>query len=120
NNLGIMEWDAGNIVGAKNYFTKSCENKNTNACENLNELESEINQNKEEKVEYISIYDKMQNGGCIDSRNFGYVIVEKIDNKNYLLRSDASFNHKNAILKTKEAIYEQTGLPVGINIKKVG
>ena len=62
----------------------------------------------------------MSKGQCVESRFVGYRIVGKIDDHTYELRGDGVAFERQAVLETKEAIFDTTGLPVGISIQRTG
>ena len=56
---------------------------------------------------------------CISPLAFDFEIVQKNNDHEYIIQGEGG-SFRNGILKTKRAIYDSTGIPVGIKIKHVG
>lgn len=57
---------------------------------------------------------------CVSSTNYNHRIVQKINSNLYELQGDGMSSFPRSLLKTKKAVFDKTGIPVGIGIKKAG
>lgn len=57
---------------------------------------------------------------CIEIKHLRWRITQKVSKREYIMVGDGRVTRGMAVLKTKKASYKTTGIPVGINLRKVG